>query len=106
MNQERSKKEFVHISGILQELLKKYRSEPDGELARVWQLWDGVVGEAIAENARPAAFKGSLLLVYVTNSTWVHHLQFLKRDIIEKINAAVGKTLVEEIKFKIGPLKP
>ena len=102
MNQERSKKEFVHISGILKELLKKYRSEPDGELARVWQLWDGIVGEAIAENARPAAFKGSLLLVYVTNSTWVHHLQFLKQDIIEKLNAAVGQKLVEDIKFKIG----
>ena len=104
MSQERSKQEFVHISGILTELLKKYRSEPDGDLARVWQLWDSIVGEAIAENAKPAAFKGNLLLVYVNNSTWVHHLQFLKEDIIAKINAAMGKTLVEEIKFKIGAL--
>ena len=102
MSQERSKKEFVHISGILNELLKKYRGGPDGELAQVCQLWDTIVGEAIAENARPVAIKGNLLLVYVTNSTWVHHLQFLKQDIIDKINSTMGQTLVEEIKFKIG----
>ena len=102
MSQERSKKEFVHISGILNELLKKYRSGPDGDLAQVCQLWDTIVGEAIAENARPVAIKGNLLLVYVTNSTWVHHLQFLKQDIIDKINSAMGQTPVEEIKFKIG----
>lgn len=104
MSQERTRKEFVHISGILNELLQKYRREPGGELARVGQLWDAIVGEAIAENARPAAFKGNLLLVYVTNSTWVHHLQFLKQDIIAKINLEMGHTLVEEIKFKIGSL--
>ena len=102
MNPERSNKEFVHISGILAGLLEKYRNEPGGELARICQLWGTIVGEAIAENARPAALKGSLLLVYVTSSTWLHHLQFLKQDIITKINAAAEKPLVEEIKFKIG----
>ena len=62
------------------------------------------VGEVIARNARPGAFKGKLLLVNVTSSTWAHQLQFLKKDIIKKVNDALGKELVEEIKFKIGPV--
>jgi predicted nucleic acid-binding Zn ribbon protein len=104
MRNGNKKKEFVHIGRIIDDVISQYRRESDGELTRVWQIWDGTVGEAIATNAQPAAFKGNLLLVHVTNSTWIHQLQFLKADIISKINAALGKPLVEEIKFKIGPL--
>jgi predicted nucleic acid-binding Zn ribbon protein len=67
-------------------------------------LWDRVVGAPIAGNAKPAAFKGRILLVHVTSSTWIHQLQFLRKDIIEQLNRALGKELIEEIKFKIGPV--
>ena len=104
MPNPKKKKEFVHIGSVIDNVIGQYRSKSDGELIRVWQIWDGAVGEAIAANAQPAAFKGKLLLVHVTNSTWIHQLQFLKDDIIAKINVALGKPLVEEIKFKIGSI--
>ena len=85
-------------------LLKSIRTGSDAQLVEVWELWDDVVGETIAKNARPAAFKGKLLLVEVSSSTWMHQLQFLKADIIEKINDAFGKEMVDEIKFKIGSM--
>jgi hypothetical protein len=91
----KKKKEFVHIGSIIDDVISQYRRESDGELTRVWQIWDGTVGEAIATNAQPAAFKGK---------PWIHQLQFLKGDIISKVNVALGKPLVEEIKFKIGPI--
>ncbi len=84
--------------------MTKYRREHDGELLRVWSLWDSLVGEIVAENARPAAVKGNILVVNVTSSTWIHHLQFNKKEIIKKINHAFGKELVGEIKFKIGTI--
>ena len=96
--------DFVHIRNILDDVLKPYRSKPDFELKELWRLWDEAVGETIAQNARPAAFKGKLLIVHVSSSTWIHQLQFLKNDMIIKLNAALGKPLLEEIKFKIGPL--
>ena len=80
------------------------RMEADAEMAGIWQLWDAAVGSAIAENARPAAFKGGLLVVHVSSSTWIHQLLFLKTDILAKVNHAFGKSLVQDIKFKIGPL--
>ena len=97
--------DFVHIGNILDDVLKSYQAKPDFELKEVWRLWDEAVGEPIAQNARPAAFKGKLLIVHVSSSTWIHQLQFLKNDMITKLNAAVGKPLIEEIKFKIGPLR-
>lgn len=97
-------KKPAHIAGVLQKALAAYRAEGDGELVKVWELWDGAVGHAIAENTRAAAFKGNLLIVHVSSSTWIHHLHFLKRDLIETINRALGKKLVADIKFKVGPL--
>ena len=104
MRKRENTEEFIHIGNILNKVLKTCRHESDEDLTKVWSLWDRAVGEAIAKNARPEAVKGKLLLVHVTNSTWMQHLQFFKKDIIKKINDALGKALVEEIKFKIGPV--
>ena len=103
-NYRKKSKKSAHIGSILNDVLKTLRPEADSGLVQVWQLWDDVVGRAIAENARPAAFKGKLLLVHVSSSPWVHQLQFLKKEIIQKLNAALGQDLIEDIKFKIGPV--
>jgi predicted nucleic acid-binding Zn ribbon protein len=104
MRNSKNSEEFVHIGNIIRNVLKTCRNDFDENLAQVWEKWDRAVGDGIAKNARPKAFKGKLLLVNVTSSTWMHQLQFLKKDIIKQINHALGKELVEEIKFKIGPL--
>ena len=103
-NRRKKQKGLIPLGTVLPNLLKSIRTGSDAQLVEVWELWDGVVGEMIAKNSRPAVFKGKLLLVEVSSSTWMHQLQFLKADIIEKINDAFGKELVEEIKFKIGTL--
>jgi len=97
-------KDFVPIGNILPGLLKTCRRQSDAELAQIWDLWETIVGKMVAENARPAPFKGKLILVHVESPAWIHHLQFLKPDLIRKINEALGKSLVEDIKFKVGPL--
>ena len=96
---------FVHIGNIINGVLKQYRTESDFELKAVWRLWDETVGDTIAHNAQPAAFKGNLLIVHVSSSTWIHQLQFLKKDVISRLNSALGKPLLKEIKFKVGPLR-
>ena len=103
MKPKKQKGKFEHIGGILADVLKTYRRESDGELVQVWQVWDDIVGDVIAQNARPAAFKGKILLVHVSSSTWVHQLQFLKKEMIAKLNNAFGKALTDDLKFKIGP---
>jgi hypothetical protein len=40
----------------------------------------------------------------VTNSTWIHQLQFLKKEMIAKLNDALGNAPIADLKFKIGPL--
>lgn len=101
---EQNSKELVHIGSIINKVLQTCRRESGDELLQVWSLWNSAVGEVIAKNAQPAAFKETTLLVHVTSSVWIHQLQFLKKNIIIQVNDALGKELVEEMKFKIGPI--
>jgi predicted nucleic acid-binding Zn ribbon protein len=104
MKKDKKNNGVEHIGAVIQNVLKTYQCESDGHLAQVWHLWNSTVGETIAANAQPEAFKGRILLVNVTSSVWLQQLRFLKENIINNINDALGETFVEEIKFKIGPV--
>ena len=105
MTAEKKKTDSIESLGsVIEKIMQSGIRKQDAPLLRVWELWDRAVGEIIAENARPAAFKGKILLVHVNSSPWLHQLSFLKKDILERINRELGQDLVDEIKFKIGPL--
>ena len=105
MSGKRSRnQEFTHIKNLIAQLQHRLKAERTGDLSAVWDCWDALVGPSIAANAQPAVFKGKLLLVHVSSSVWLQQLQFLKAEMIRKINAAFGQPMVEDIKFKIGPL--
>ena len=71
-------------------------------MIRIWDIWSEAVGESIAKNSRPASFKGHLLVVHVSSSSWLYHLNFLKKDLMDKLNKALGSDRVRELNFKIG----
>jgi len=106
MNDRRRKqsKTFTPIGTLIQGIMRQYHPLPEHELAQVWEIWENAVGSMLAANARPAAFKGNLLLVHVTNSTWMHQLRFIENELIEKLNQSLGGDRVAKIKFKIGPV--
>ncbi len=97
--------ETAHISTILPDVIRSCRREKDTGMMVVWDNWDRAVGADIARNTQPAAFKGQLLLVHVSSSVWLHRLQFMKADLIDRINTACGCPLVSRMTFKIGPLE-
>ncbi len=105
MTTEKKKTDSIESLGsVIEKIMQSGIRKQDAPLLQVWELWDRAVGEIIAENARPAAFKGKILLVHVNSSPWLHQLSFLKKDILARINRELGQDLVDEIKFKIGPL--
>ena len=104
MKKRRTNKTFTNIGDVLGGVIQQYRPMTDPSLLRVWDLWKSAVGDAIAANASPAAFKGQILLVHVSNSTWLHHLRFLEGELIDKLNTALGQDDIRKIKFKIGPI--
>lgn len=92
----------VPIAEVLPSLLSRLRPSDEPDLRELCKRWEGVVGEEAARNARPAALKGSLLLVQVSSPAWIHHLRFLKADLLTRLNADPRRPPVADIKFKVG----
>ena len=101
---DKKNRSFVPLGSVIRDMLKNHRLKTDSSLIRVWDVWEEAVGEVIAANTRPAAFKGDLLIVNAASSSWLQQLRFLKPDIIQKINRILEGGAVQDIKFKIGPV--
>ena len=104
MSAKRTKSEFVHIGPVLNRLLKECETTGGNQLERIRRVWDQVVDPGICENAQPAAINKTILLIHVSSSPWLHQLQFLKKDILARLNAELPAAALEDLLFKIGPL--
>lgn len=82
-------------------LYKKYRAY------RVWEVWDRVVGPRIAAVAQPERLDFDTLIVAVSDSMWLHQLNTLQGEFLDKLNGAVGKKVLNRIYFRLGnPRRP
>lgn len=88
------------IDGLTQQLGVKKRLKT----GNVWQLWDDEVGDRIKTHTQVIGVKGDTLAVRVDSAAWMYQLVLLKPEIIAKINQRLGKTLINNIHFKIGKL--
>ena len=70
--------------------------------ARIWKDWEGVVGAAIARNARPSWIKNGRLRVNVSDPIWLQELEFVGETIKEKLNGKLGRNAVKKIDFRLG----
>lgn len=66
----------------------------------ILQAWPGIVGEQIARVTTATALSDGKLFVSVTRSTWRNELIFLKKELIERINAAMNTEIVKDIIFR------
>ena len=101
----RRKELFSPLGDVIQQVLGKYRPATGPALLAVWDVWAGAIAPDIVANAKPAAIKGDLLLVHVSNSTWLHHLHCTQQTLVAQLNKALDGTChIRTIKFKIGPI--
>jgi predicted nucleic acid-binding Zn ribbon protein len=97
-------KGFTTIGDVIGKVVAQHRPAMDRSMVEVWEVWAAAMGDKIATHAHPAAFKGGLLLVNISNSTWLHHMRFMERELISRLNRALGEERVTAMTFKIGPV--
>ena len=73
---------------------------------QIWDVWDGVVGEAIARQAQPHQIRNMVLWVTVSSSTWMQQLEFMKKQIVNRLNHSIGEEVIKDIHFRIGEIPP
>lgn len=70
------------------------------------ECWERAVGPRISQHTRPHRVKDRTLFVKVSGSVWMHQLQFMKNEILEKLNGLLGAGRgIESLRFSIGEVK-
>jgi hypothetical protein len=94
------------IRSILEKTLNDLEIDVPLKTHSIWAAWKEIVGESIAYQTQPRSIRNQILFIDVSHSTWIQQLQFLKPTLLEKINAFIGKPLIQDIRFKIGKISP
>ncbi len=61
--------------------------------------WQKVVGKEIARHTEPFRVQDGVIFVQVDSDVWRTELQYMKPEIIEKLNHELKKTVIQDIKF-------
>ncbi len=90
-------------SAIIQSLFEGKNSPLSEQFVRwkIWYSWADYVGPTMANCCLPVGYDRGTLFVWVKNSSWMHHLQFLKETLQEQINARLGKPFVKRIRLTL-----
>ena len=62
--------------------------------------WASIVGEQIARVSTAQRVERGILFVHVATAPWRAELALRRLEIVEKINAAFGKKVIHEIRFR------
>lgn len=94
----------VCVSDIIPDLVARLGLE-----GRLWeqtllQEWPSLVGPAIARRARPGGLQRRTLIVYVSNSAWLHELErFAKEELLQRLQSRFGADRIRSIRFAPDP---
>jgi len=98
------KETLIPLKDIISGLLKDTDLPFNPADAGIWAVWEDAVGKGIADHTHPVWIKNGCLRVNVSDSIWLQELEYVKETVIEKLNGKLGRTAVQKIDFRFGPL--
>jgi hypothetical protein len=87
------------LPGFLRQL--HFSEELTGEL--VSELWKNVVGETLAQNARPLRMRGSTLVLTISSEAWKKELFSLRFEILKRLERLLGPSKVSGLELRVDP---
>jgi hypothetical protein len=102
-NKFRKRSTLTSASDILQGLLHNSKTPLSDQFLRwrLWQQWTEVIGKEIADRSRPVGFDAGTLLIWVEHSVYIQQLNFVTKELMEKVNKYVGRAWVKRIRFTL-----
>ena len=96
-------REPAPIRNVLVDGARKWGLDNPLEIARVFGSWKEMVGEQVAARCEPASLGQGVLKVWAASAPWANELKYLAPEVIRRVNAAVGQTVVRELKVALRP---
>jgi len=69
-------------------------------------LWPKIVGPSVAKIAHPAQFRNGTLFIDVADNIWMQELKFQEGELSERLNDALGESLVRRLFFQLARTTP
>ena len=88
------------LQSLLKKFTKDFKLEDGVVITALRDKWTDLVGETIAVHTFPDMIKDRQLTLIVDSPQWRHHLDFLNKDICEKIE----RYGIDDLKFRIGKI--
>lgn len=94
--------DFHSVESILKNTLKDLKFEENIKVYSIWKSWKEIVGENLAKQTKPGSIRGNCLSILVKNHVWMNELQYIKPELIEKINNfSENEQKIDRIIFKL-----
>jgi hypothetical protein len=92
----------VAVKDVLQDLLKPGDREALELRRRIRQVWEAVAPAALQAQARLVDLRHKELVVEVRDHVWSQELQFLKPQILEELDRALGPGKIKGVRVRVG----
>ncbi len=89
------------VGEILERTFEKLGIAKKMKEQRILKLWRKAVGERISQHTHPFLIRKGVLFVRVDSSVWLAQLNYLKEDIIYKLNRE-EEGVIRDIYFRLG----
>jgi predicted nucleic acid-binding Zn ribbon protein len=97
------------LSGVVSSLKPEAPERPGGRsggvaagsLGGLFRGWTEAVGEQVAAHVRPVVLDGGRLVVEVDEPAWATQLQFLERDLLDRVRPLVAPAPLTSLDVRV-----
>lgn len=100
------KGEPAPMAELLPAVYSRQEWKKQWRLFRLVREWPAIVGHEVGRLTMPAFFRRDTLWIFVQDSAWMHHFQFIKLDLITRINRALEEQPITDIRWQLQPQLP
>jgi predicted nucleic acid-binding Zn ribbon protein len=91
------------IETILPGVLGHLRLEQRLDESKIQTIWSQILDPTLVAHAQPAGFAKGTWFVNVDSSVWLNEIvRYRRQEILERLQTALGKTVVQKISFRVG----
>ena len=96
-------KEPVHLRSVLEQLLKDFGTPDIAVVTSIVDQWEEIVGHNLAAKISAVAIIGSELIVRVDDPAWASQINWLEKQLLDKITNLVGEEKITSIRVRTTP---
>lgn len=90
----------LSIGEALQQFLKKSKLKSGVQAVQIEEVWGKIMGKTVAKYTEKLQIIGTTLFVTTNVAPLRNELLYQKEKIIERVNEALGETVIKEVVVK------